>query len=332
MIKLLNQLPSDLFLLTHSEHHYLEDPNYHSPIYEQLDKILLHDQEVYQFQLPNLKQNLIEIRRDSRFTDVPLHVHTNLNLNYVYSGSCHYQVNGTEVLLKEGDLCIVNRHVLRSKGRLSEKDIVFNISLSNDFFSRAFIMGLGETSILSTFLFSAITENNHHDGYMIFQNNHKNTIAFLNQLICEYFQNDTFSKHAIEALFSLIFIQLIRDYQKNSTKKVAPISNKTSHMLEIIDYIEKNARTCTLKETALLFNYHPKYLSQLIKQTFNKTFKEIQTEQRMKNAIQLLRYSELSIAEISQNVGISNVSQFYKNFSALYTLSPNEYRKTLTKH
>lgn len=53
-------------------------------------------------------------------------------------------------------------------------------------------------------------------------------------------------------------------------------------MLEIIDYIEKNARTCTLKETALLFNYHPKYLSQLIKQTFNKTFKEIQTEQRMK--------------------------------------------------
>lgn len=103
-------------------------------------------------------------------------------------------------------------------------------------------------------------------------------------------------------------------------------------MLEIIDYIEKNARTCTLKETALLFNYHPKYLSQLIKQTFNKTFKEIQTEQRMKNAIQLLRYSELSIAEISQNVGISNVSQFYKNFSALYTLSPNEYRKTLTKH
>lgn len=212
MIKLLNQLPSDLFLLTHSEHHYLEDPNYHSPIYEQLDKILLHDQEVYQFQLPNLKQNLIEIRRDSRFTDVPLHVHTNLNLNYVYSGSCHYQVNGTEVLLKEGDLCIVDRHVLRSKGRLSEKDIVFNISLSNDFFSRAFIMGLGETSILSTFLFSAITENNHHDGYMIFQNNHKNTIAFLNQLICEYFQNDTFSKHAIEALFSLIFIQLIRDY------------------------------------------------------------------------------------------------------------------------
>ena len=74
---------------------------------------------------------------------------------------------------------------------------------------------------------------------MIFQNNHKNTIAFLNQLICEYFQNDTFSKHAIEALFSLIFIQLIRDYQKNSTKKVAPISNKISHMLEIIDYIEK---------------------------------------------------------------------------------------------
>lgn len=135
MIKLLNQLPSDLFLLTHSEHHYLEDPNYHSPIYEQLDKILLHDQEVYQFQLPNLKQNLIEIRRDLRFTDVPLHVHTNLNLNYVYSGSCHYQVNGTEVLLKEGDLCIVDRHVLRSKGRLSEKDIVFNISLSNDFFT-----------------------------------------------------------------------------------------------------------------------------------------------------------------------------------------------------
>jgi AraC-like DNA-binding protein/quercetin dioxygenase-like cupin family protein len=324
----IDKLPSKLFVLNDSEKHYLNDSGYQSPIYEQLDKIVMNNQEVYKFQLPNLQQNLIEIRRDSRFTNVPLHIHSNLNINYIYSGSCHYQVNDTEIALEKGDLCIVDRNVVRSKGRLGEEDIIFNISLSNDFFSRAFIIGLGETSILSTFLFSAITENNQHDGYLIFQKNHHDTIVFLNQLICEYFQKDSFSKNAIEALFSLIFIKLIRGYQQDSTKKMAYINNKTNHMLEIIDYIEKNAATCTLTETASKFNYHPKYLSQLIKQTFNKTFKEIQTEQRMKNAVQLLRYSELSIAEISLNIGISNVNQFYKNFSKIYDSSPNEYRKS----
>ena len=250
----------------------------------------------------------------------------------IYSGTCHYTVNGEKILLTKGDICIVDRNVVRSKEKLTNDDIVINVSLSNDFFSRGFIMGLGEASILTNFLFSAITQNNNHDGYLIFRNNDLVIENYFSQLITEYFKNDSFSRYSIEALFSLIFIQLIRNYQHNKNKQIVHISTEVANnLLNILEYIEKHSETCTLEQTAQLFNYHPKYLSQLIKRTFGKSFKEIQTDQRLKNAVQYLELSTRSISEITNLIGASNITEFYKKFKKKYGITPAEYRKNSNK-
>lgn len=318
----------NIFELTENEKKYLMNKNFHSPVYEKLSQTIINGTPVYKFQLPNLQKNIIEIRRDSRFTSVPAHIHSNLNINYIYSGTCHYTVNDEKILLTKGDVCIVDHNVIRSKEKLSNADIVFNISLSNDFFSREFITGLGEASVLTNFLFSAITQNNNHDGYLIFRDNGLMIENYFSQLITEYFKNDSFSRYSIEALFSLIFIQLIRNYQHNQNKQIVHTSTDgATNLLEIIEYIEKNSNVCTLEQTAQLFNYHPKYLSYLIKHTFGKNFKEIQIDQCLKNAAQYLEFSNQSISEIADLIGMSNVTQFYKKFKKKYGMTPAAYRK-----
>ncbi|MBC1507701.1 helix-turn-helix transcriptional regulator [Listeria sp. FSL L7-1509] len=326
-----NNYLDTIFDLTKSEKNYIANPLFHSPVYQKMSRVSIDGTSVYKFELPNLKKNIIEIRRDSRFTAVPAYIHSNININYVYSGTCNYTVNDEKILLTKGDICIVDRNVIRSKEKLTENDIVINISLSNDFFSREFIMGLGEASVLTIFLFSAITQNNHHDGYLFFRNSDATIESYFSQLITEYFKNDSFSRHSIEALFSLIFIQLIRNYQENEDKQIVHISSSNANnLLKIIEYIEKHSEVCTLEETAQIFNYHPKYLSQLIKRTFGKSFKEIQTDQRLRNAAQYLEFSEQAISEIANLVGMSNITQFYKKFQIKYGITPAEYRNKQT--
>ena len=57
-----------------------------------------------------------------------------------------------------------------------------------------------------------------------------------------------------------------------------------------------------------------------------KTYKEIVQTQRMLNAANYLKNSNLPIYEISEKSGYNNLTFFYKKFKEYYGLSPQEYR------
>ncbi|WP_394877330.1 AraC family transcriptional regulator [Mammaliicoccus lentus] len=321
---------SQIFELTEHEKKYLENENYQSPIYKQMKQIVIDNKLVYKFELKKLNENIIEIRKDSRFTSVPMHIHSNININYIYSGKCHYNINGEEVTLYKGDVCILDRNVLRSKQKIEENDIIINISLSNDFFSTEFINKLSESSILSTFLFSVISKNNQHNSFLIFRNNNSYVERYFEELIEENIERKTFYQSVSDSLLNLIFVQLIRNYQLNKKEQIIHLnSTKSNNMLEILEYIEVNADNCTLNEIALKYNYHPKHLSLLIKETFGKTFKEIQTMQRLKNATYYLKNTDISISDICEKIGMKNVNHFYKKFYEVYNCTPSTYRNMI---
>ena len=62
---------------------------------------------------------------------------------------------------------------------------------------------------------------------------------------------------------------------------------------------------------------------------FHCTVKEYLNQKRIEKAIDLLIHSDLSIEEISQNVGFSSASYFSKTFKKIKKTSPLKYRKTL---
>ena len=72
--------------------------------------------------------------------------------------------------------------------------------------------------------------------------------------------------------------------------------------------------------------YDTSYLSAYIKRETARTFKQLVNEERMRHAIRMLRNSQEPIYKIAQNVGISNLTQFYRRFHEYAGMTPQEYR------
>lgn len=315
---------------TEREKYYCTNPGALSPSYRFMKHKMINGQEVLCFQLPELKANDILIRKDSRYVPVPYYIHTNVNMNYIYSGSCSYEIDGKSVTLEAGDVCIFDRDVVRHKFKTGENDIIINISMSNEFFSDSFFNHLKKQSIMASFLLSAVSDNTNHDQYLIFRTSHSEQICdMFVKLLVEYFDIKLYRKEIMKSYLMIIMIELLRLYSVNNGEHFIQISSNVSdNLLDIINYIELHYADCTLIEVAEKFGYHPKYLSTLIHQRTHKTFKEIQTRQRMIVAGSMIENTNHSIQQIASDVGISNLNQFYKCFQEQYKMRPKEYRKS----
>lgn len=322
----------DVFLHenTEREQFYLEHPGSLSPTYRTMEYDMINNKKVYLFKLQDLPAENILIRKDSRYTGVPYHRHTNINMNYIYAGSCTYDLNNNKVTLQAGDVCIFDRDVIRAKDVLSENDIVFNISMSNTYFSGSLRNHLVEQSIVTSFLINALSQNTSHDQYLIFRTMRSpNIIQLFTALLLEYYSQTIYFKEIIQSYIDIIVMELLRLH--TTTVQAEPAIQfcrpSDTRLLDILQYIEIHYRDCTIQKLAENFHYHPKYLSAFIHRKTGKTFKELQLQQRMNMTCQMLKSTSVSIQEIIDTVGFSNQSFFYNKFSELYGMTPFEYRK-----
>ncbi len=273
------------------------------------------------------KQNILFCKQ-TRFSIVPPHKHTYLELNYVYSGSCTACINNKETLLNAGDVCIMDVGVIHTIHPAGEDDIVLNCLMPHSYFNALFIERLAQSGPVSKFLALALTDYTEHDQYLIFHTDKNPRIRELfEDVFCEYLDPALCSSDVINSYMTLIFIQLARCYQDSKEKEYR--ENKRSYMTEVLRYIEDNCTDCTLKSVAEQFGFHHKYLSRAIHHATGQTFKELTTQARIKKAAFLLKNSSQKIGCIADQCGWSNQSQFYKKFAETYGCSPKEYRQTI---
>jgi len=93
---------------------------------------------------------------------------------------------------------------------------------------------------------------------------------------------------------------------------------------KLTDLINRNFGSITLINAADAFGYHPNYLSSLIKNETGKSFTDLILQIRMERALIMLKNTSLSVNEISDYLGYSNTSNFYKAFKKYYNTSPRE--------
>ncbi|MFJ2043621.1 MULTISPECIES: AraC family transcriptional regulator [Paenibacillus] len=325
-----NQLDFFLKSYTDSEKKYLANPDAVSPIYQDMIQVDVRGHMVYRFKPLNVIETGIAISKDSRFTSVPLYVHTNVNMNYIYSGECTYVVDDKTITLKEGDVCVFDKDVIRMKNKIGENDLVINISMSDQFLSSNFLSRLAKQSIVSNLILSAISNSQNHDNFLIFRTkgNHKIKRLFAD-LLCEYYDLRMYSSEIINSYLVIIFTELLRIYQDDSENQKIQLSNDSSgNIVDILRYIEKEYLNCTLSSLSKQFGYHPKYLSYLIKEKSGKNFKELQVSLKLKLACYYLANTSLSIQEIAEKVQISNLNSFYQKFGVTYNMTPKAYRQT----
>lgn len=270
------------------------------------------------------RTNII-LSKHNRYTPAFTHSHTFLEMIYVYSGKCRQLINGSEIEIKKGDICIIPPEANHSI-HVFDDSIIVNVLIKRSTFNDTFLKVLSDENILSSF-FSKILFTQHFNNYIIFHTYDNEKIReTLSNLMIEAIENKKYSNKALDNLLMLFFAYLLRDHE-NDVELPQELENNAKYLTSVLSYIQDHYKNVTLKELSNQFHFSVPYLSKTIKATTGYNFKEITLKIKLNEATELLSQSSLKICNISQLVGFDNNTNFIRSFKKTYGISPNQYRK-----
>lgn len=280
--------------------------------------------------LPN--ENLT-ISKHHRFIDIPYHKHNFIELCYVYSGSCTQTINDSEIILKTGDLFMLDTNVIHSIKKANECDIFINFLMRKEYFDSALLSRLSSNDLISNFLVHAIYESKKYNNYIVFRSNNNNKLrSLILDLMCSYYNNSLCFNEVINCYMILIFAELLNIHlNQNDNMYILDRKNPDKNITDILKYIETNYKTVSLASLSKEFNFHPNYLSSLIKKLTGKSFKTMVNEQKLKNSALLLENTSMTIENIAFEIGYSNLNFFYRKFKDEFGTTPQKYRNEKKK-
>ena len=264
---------------------------------------------------------IITIRPHTRFVAFPEHSHDYVEMVYMCAGQTRHTVNGTEIVLHEGELLMLGQHARQAIAPAGEGDVAVNIILRPAFFSGTLPYLGEEETPLRRFVVSCLTGET-EAGYLLFRVADvlpiQNLIENLLYTLTEQIPN---RRGILQSTMGLLFAQLL-----NHTDALQFETPEQNAVLSTLRYIEEHYTDGSLTEIAAQLHYELPYLSRLIRQSTGRNYTELLQEKRLSQAAWLLRNTERKVDEISLSVGYENVSYFHRLFAARFGCSPKKYR------
>lgn len=105
-------------------------------------------------------------------------------------------------------------------------------------------------------------------------------------------------------------------------------TGKTETVVQVKQYMDEHyAEKITLDNLAEKYYVNKFYLTRLFHSRYDTTIIEYLSGVRINEAKRLLRFSDLTIEEIGERIGIENPNYMSRLFSKVEGVSPSEYRK-----
>ncbi|MCR5663576.1 MAG: AraC family transcriptional regulator [Oscillospiraceae bacterium] len=264
---------------------------------------------------------IITVRPHTRFIAFPEHRHDYVEMVYMCAGQTRHTVNGTELLLRAGELLLLGPHARQAIAPAGEGDVAVNFIVRPAFFSGTLPFLGEEETPLRRFVVSCLTDER-ESGYLLFHVADvlpiQNLIENLVYTLTEQIPN---RRGILQSTMGLLFAQLL-----NHTDALRFETPEQNAVLSVLRYIEEHYADGSLGEIAARLHYDPPYLSRLIKQSTGRNYTELLQEKRLSQAAWLLRNTGRKVDEISFSVGYENVSYFHRLFAARFGQSPKQYR------
>jgi len=265
---------------------------------------------------------LITIRPHTRFIDFPKHTHDYVEMIYMCRGNTTHIVNGQRVLLKYGELLLLNQSATHEVCRAETGDVAVNFIILPEFFTET-LKDIGEEETpLRRFLVDCLCRQNSGAGYLHFRVADVKYIQNLIENLLFTLLFDNSSKRRISSMtMSLLFLQL-----SAHTDTLSVFTPVDAAVLELLRYADANYVSGSLADAAELLRFDVAWLSRELKRKTGKTFTQIVQEKRLAQAAFLLRNTDAKVSDISVAVGYENISFFHRLFSASFGCSPKKYR------
>ena len=269
-------------------------------------------------------QKLLTVRSHTRFVDFEPHSHNYIEMMYVCSGSITHIIQGTEVVLKKGDFLVMNQHVEHGIKAAGYDDVAINFIARQEFFDIPQSM-VGSGNAISEFLLGILRTRDSVPHYLHFQLNEDRYIENLieNIIASIVFQRD-FDEKINQYMMGIVFLHLLRHVEgltKNSSMDYHELLVQS-----VLRYIDTRYQTAQLAQFADEAHQNVSVLSRLIRQKTGTTFQELLKRKRLQKSVQLLVESDLSIEEVSANVGYEDPGHFFREFKKKYGTTPRKFR------
>ena len=148
------------------------------------------------------------------------------------------------------------------------------------------------------------------------------------EIIQQIFNSSGMERH-------LLFVKLV-DYLGNCKSRIIASSDYTNEMKDqheprmakIYKFTTRNYnRKIELEEVASVAGMNVTAFCRYFRQKSGKTFSQFVNEQRISYACKFLMHGSRTIADISDEAGFNNISNFNRQFKNIMGKSPSEYRE-----
>ncbi len=271
------------------------------------------------------KGKLISLRPHTRFVHFPLHTHNYVEMVYMCQGQTHHLIDGNEVVLRAGELLILNQHAAQEIFPAGEEDIAVNFIIWPQFFDTALHMLGEEDNPIRDFLVGCLRDGRGGMSYLHFEVAGVLPIQNLLENLVWTLVNRQPNKRSINQLtMGLLFLQLVNHTE---TLHVEPSFASQQLMLQVLRFVEERYRDGKLQDIAAELHYDQCWLSREIKRRSGKNFTALVQDKRLNQAAFLLKTTNMKVSEISESVGYENLSYFHRLFRERYGVSPHRYRR-----
>ena len=142
--------------------------------------------------------------------------------------------------------------------------------------------------------------------------------------------NKNFTSTTFDNSFATLSSENDKKFLMECTSAVINVKKAEENPIikKVCDYVDKNlSQDISLEQAADMAGVSSFYLSKLFKEEKGETFINFISDKRLEKARQLLAETDLSIKEITAEVGYNDQNYFSRIFKTKYGLSPKEYRK-----
>lgn len=271
----------------------------------------------------------IEMSKRNDSPDLYAHFHNYVEIIYLYDGQLRVWLNGREYILNEGEIVIINSkesHRLESDAPESRYYVIkFNPE----------ILWATKGSVKATrYVLPFLNSSSTQPRVFLKSFVEENGIA---ELI--YDAMDAWKKRPVGYELFLrgdvlkIFGHVVGYLSNLGIEIKYTVGTGTIYgaMDDIVNYINENYLTCDERELAKKYRVSYSYFSRAFKQVMNMTFKEYINYLRINEAQRLLLTTNMSITDISMEMGFSSASHFINVFRRHMGRSPKQYRKNVAK-
>ncbi len=253
----------------------------------------------------------LQIWHASRLT-FPKHLHKQIELGYILSGSTKLSINSTEYDVKEGEFFLIMPYQTHS----------FHDTEDASFHAINIIF---DQTLVPTF--KALL-NQYYPLTPVFKAEHREALPIMRKIMALSEDQLKYKEHMISGYLSVL-LALILEKCEFVTKKEDSELDMTQKILMYCS--EHYLESLSLENIASALNISKSYVSQIFNNQLKISFKEYINQHRIREALALIDSGKTNLTEIAFDSGFQSLRSFNRNFSEYVGISPTDYKAQKTQ-